>query len=61
MSNNIIPKYMRAKQIAAYFSVSENTVWNYARQKQITPIKVNNSITLFSVEEFEKQILRIAE
>ncbi len=52
---------MRAKQIAAYFSVSENTVWNYARQKQITPIKVNNSITLFSVEEFEKQILRIAE
>ncbi len=50
-------KYMRARELAKHYSIGLSTVWLYAHQGKITPIKVSNRVTLFNVEEVEKALL----
>lgn len=57
MSENMPPKYMRAKEIAKYFSISLPTIWLYLRQGKITSKKISSSITLFEVTEVERALL----
>ena len=55
MTRNIQqPKRLRAKQIVQLYGVGLSTVWNYAKEGKITPIKVTNRVTVFDVEEVEK-------
>lgn len=53
---NQTPKYMRAKQLAKYLSISLPTIWLYLRQGKITSKKISSSITLFEVAEIEKAL-----
>ena len=53
---NILPKYMRAKDIAKHFSIATSTVWLYLRQGKIKSNKVSSYITLFEVTEVEKAL-----
>ena len=45
---------LRAKQVASMYGVGLSTVWSFAKQGKLTPIKPSEKITLFSVEECDK-------
>lgn len=44
-------KYLRAKEMAKYLNIGLSTVWLYAKQGKLTPKKLSERVTLFSVEE----------
>jgi len=44
---------LRAKEIAKNYSVGESTVWLWAKQGKITPIKVSQRVTVFDADEIE--------
>lgn len=46
-------KFMRAKRLAEHLGVAESTVWLYAKQNKITPIKASAKVTVFEVEAVE--------
>jgi len=47
-------KYLRAKEMAKYLNIGLSTVWLYAKQNKLTPKKLSERVTLFSVEEADK-------
>lgn len=49
-------KYLRAKQMAKYLNIGLSTVWLYAKQGKLTPKKLSERVTLFSVDEANKLI-----
>lgn len=49
-------KYLRAKAMASYLNIGLSTVWLYAKQGKLTPKKLSDRVTLFSVEEADKLI-----
>lgn len=51
-----IPKYLRAKAMASYLNIGLSTVWLYAKQGKLTPKKLSDRVTLFSVDEADKLI-----
>ena len=51
MKNKI--KNFRAKEIAEQYSVGESTIWLWAKQGKITPIKISQRVTVFDAEEIE--------
>lgn len=46
-----LPKKLRAKQISEEFSIGLSTVWLYAKEGRLTPIKVSPRITVFDTQE----------
>lgn len=46
-----LPKRLRANQVASEFVVGLSTVWLYAKQGKLTPIKVSSRVTVFDTEE----------
>jgi len=58
MSNiNHTQKFMRAKELAKYLGIGLSTVWLYAKQGKIIPIKWSGKVTVFEVEEVEKALI----
>lgn len=49
-------KYMRAKKLAEHLGIGLSTVWFYAKQGKITPIKVSDRVTVFNVEDVENAL-----
>ena len=54
MQQVTLPRRMRASQVARENSVHVNTVWNYARRGELTPIKVSRGVTVFDRDEVER-------
>jgi predicted DNA-binding transcriptional regulator AlpA len=52
MSNVTKQKY-RAKEVAEYLSIGLSTVWLYAKQGRLTPIRISERVTVFDIEEIE--------
>ncbi|MCF6340060.1 MAG: hypothetical protein L3J10_04805 [Sulfurimonas sp.] len=50
-------KFIRASMVAKRVSCGLSTVWLWAKQGKITPIKISNSITVFDVQEIDRMIL----
>lgn len=44
---------LRAKQVALENSIGLSTVWRYAKQGKLTPIKVSDGVTVFDRIEVE--------
>lgn len=49
-------KYLRAREMAQYLNIGLSTVWYWSKQGKLTPKKISDRVTLFSVEEAEKLI-----
>jgi predicted DNA-binding transcriptional regulator AlpA len=49
-------KYLRAKPMAKYLNIGLSTIWLFAKQGKLTPKKLSERVTLFSVEEADKLI-----
>ena len=47
-------KFMRAKELSEHLSIGLSTVWLYAKQQKITPIKLSEKVTVFNIAEVEK-------
>ncbi len=45
---------MRAKQVAQYLSIGLSTVWLYAKEGKLTPVKLSPRVTVFDIEEINK-------
>lgn len=48
-----LPKKLRAKQIAKEFGIGLSTVWLYAKEGKLSPIKVSSRVTVFDSAEVE--------
>lgn len=44
---------LRVKDISELYSVGVSTVWLYAKEGKLTPIKVSSRVTVFDVNEVE--------
>lgn len=53
MSQNVRNEYVRAKGAAQYCSIGVSTIWLYAKQKKITPIKLSPKVTVFNIRELD--------
>ncbi|MEY3090557.1 MAG: hypothetical protein RL113_873 [Pseudomonadota bacterium] len=49
-----LPKKLRAKKIAEEFGIGLSTVWLYAKEGKLTPIKVSERVTVFDTDEVLK-------
>lgn len=49
-------KYLRPKEMAKYLNIGLSTVWLYAKQGKLTPKKLSERVTLFSLEEADRLI-----
>jgi predicted DNA-binding transcriptional regulator AlpA len=47
-------KLIRAREAAYRYGIGKSTVWIYAKQGKIRPIKISPGITAFSVIELDK-------
>lgn len=49
-----LPRKLRAKQVADEFGIGLSTVWLYAKEGKLTPIKVSSRVTVFDTQEVLK-------
>ncbi|QOP42985.1 DNA-binding protein [Sulfurimonas sediminis] len=47
-------KYIRAKEVASIYGIGLSTVWLYAKNGRLTPKKISERVTVFSVAELEE-------
>ncbi len=47
---------MRAREAAQYLSCGLSTVWLYAKQGKITPVKLSDRVTIFKKENLDSFI-----
>lgn len=47
---------MRPKDAAKYLSCGLSTIWLYAKQGKITPIKISDRVTIFKKEDLDNFI-----
>lgn len=50
-------KYYRANELKDLLGVGLSTVWLYAKQGKITPIKLSERVTVFEISEVEASLL----
>lgn len=55
-SENTVAENMRAKDAARYMSCGLSTVWLYAKQQKITPIKLSDRVTIFKKSDLDNFI-----
>ena len=55
-SSNAIKQNYRAKEAAQYLSCGLSTVWLYAKQGKLTPVKLSDRVTIFRREDLENFI-----
>lgn len=48
--------YYRASEISSCFGIGLSTVWLFAKQGKLTPKKLSEKVTVFSIDEIEKII-----
>ena len=51
--NSQANKHIRASQIAKEFPISQASIWRYAKQGRLNPIKVTDGVTVFLRSEVE--------
>ena len=50
-------EYLRAKDAHKYLGIGMSTLWLYARQKKIKPIKLSERVTVFKKSDLEAFVL----
>lgn len=56
MSKAQTKKYYRAKEVSELLGIGLSTVWLYAKQNKITPIKLSERVTVFDIKEINRLI-----
>ncbi len=53
-SDDAIQENYRAKEASKYLGVGLSTVWLYAKQGKITPIKLSDRVTIFKKSDLDR-------
>ena len=61
MFENINKKLYRAKEVALLLGIGKSTVWLFAKQGKLTPIKLSEKVTVFSIDEINKNFGLVKE
>ena len=56
-----IPQNLRAKEACIYLGIGESTLWLYARQGKLKPIKLSPRVTIFKRSELDDFINCMSE
>ena len=48
-------KMYRAKEVSNLLGIGLSTVWLYAKQGKLTPIKLSEKVTVFSIDEINRK------
>ena len=48
------PQNLRAKEASKYLSIGLSTLWLYARQGKLNPIKLSQRVTIFKKSELDE-------
>lgn len=54
-------KNFRPKDAAKYLGIGLSTIWLYAKQGKITPIRLSKQVTIFKKEDLDNFITKAAE
>jgi len=46
-------RFLRAKEVAEYLGIGLSTVWLYAKEGKLTPIRLSARVTVFDIKEIE--------
>lgn len=46
-------QHYRSKEAAQYLGVGNSTIWLYAKQGKLTPIKLSDRVTVFSKDDLD--------
>ena len=49
-------KFKRAKDLAIHLGVGLSTIWKWAKDGKIKPIKLSERVTVFNVEDTERAL-----
>ena len=55
-TNNKTPSNLRPREASEYLRVGLSTIWLYAKQGKITPIKLSARVTLFEKADLDRFI-----
>jgi len=55
-SNTQPPQNLRAKEASKYLSVGLSTLWLYAKQGKLKPIKLSKRVTIFEKSDLDNFI-----
>ncbi|WP_122894133.1 helix-turn-helix transcriptional regulator [Arcobacter peruensis] len=55
------PKYIRIKDLVKMYGISRSSVYNLIADGKIRPIKISDSMTIYSVEELDNFIKTAAK
>jgi len=55
-SNTQTPQNLRAKEASKYLSVGLSTLWLYAKQGKLKPIKLSKRVTIFEKSDLDNFI-----
>lgn len=55
-SNNTVVENMRAKEASRYLAIGLSTLWLFAKQGKITPIKLSDRVTIFKKDDLDNFI-----
>ena len=53
---HILKENMRAKEVAEYLGIGLSTVWLYAKQEKLNPIRLSSRVTIFKKSELDSFI-----
>ena len=61
MTHARLKKALRAKGVAEHLNIGLSTVWLYAKQGKITPIKLSPRVTVFAMDEIEALLTNVKD
>lgn len=50
------PQNLRPKEASKYLGIGLSTLWLYARQKKLNPIKLSKKVTIFKKSDLDEYI-----
>lgn len=53
LTHSTQPKYLRAEHITRLYPIGKSTIWLWAKQGKLTPIKISKGVTVFESNEVE--------
>ena len=54
MNTDTIKQNFRAKEAAQYLGCGLSTIWRFAKEGKLTPIKISDRITVFKKDDLDR-------
>lgn len=54
-------KYYRANELAELVGVGKSTIWRWAKDGKIKAYKISGGVTVFNIDEVEKDLLEAVD